>query len=155
MYSPDSHDGDLAACRHSFNAAWAPFGNEAALPEPGVTDSCTLLAEGGGTVVTTEGPAVKAVGLQPELHTFEGRDKLLARFLNKSLTRLATLGSSEKPIRHTYTQFVQQATALVAVFTQQLAHHEAVQRHTSVALADILVKSQAMLDDLEDLQWDV
>ena len=101
-------------------------------------------------MVTTEGAAVKDIGLESEAHTFEERDKLLARFLKKSLTRLATLGSSAKPIRHTYTQFVQQATALVTAFTQQLAHFEAVQRHSRLALADILLESQAMLYDLGD-----
>ena len=103
----------------------------------------------------TQGDAVKAVGLQSEVHTFEERDKLLARFLKKSLTRLATLRSGEIPIRHTYTQYIQQATALVAAFTQQLSHFEAVQRRTRVALADILLESQAMLDDLGDSEWDV
>ncbi len=138
-----------AACRHSFNAAWAPVGDEAALPEPEVTGPRTLFNRVDSTVVTAEGAAVNDRGLQSEVHTFEERDKLLARFLKKSLTRLATLGSSQKPIRQTYTQFVQQATALVAAFTQQLAHFEAVQRHSRVALADILLESQAMLDDAD------
>ena len=144
-----------AACRHSSNAAWAPLGSEAALPEPEVTGQRTLLTGVEGTVVTTEGAAVKDIGLESEAHTFEERDKLLARFLKKSLTRLATLGSSAKPIRHTYTQFVQQATALVTAFTQQLAHFEAVQRHSRLALADILLESQAMLYDLGDSEWEV
>ena len=152
--SPHGHD-DVAACRGSFNAAWAPLGNEAALPELKMTDPCTLLNGVGSTVVIKEGVAVKAVGLQSEVHTFEERDRLLARFLKKSLTRLATLGSSDKPIRHTYTRFVQQATASVAAFTQQLAHFEAMQRHTSIALADILLQSQAMLDHLGNSESDI
>ena len=145
----------FAACRHSSHVAWAPVGDEAALPEPVVTGPRTLLTGVDSTDKTTEGAAVKGVGLQSEAHTFEDRDKLLTRFLNKSLTRLATLGSSEKPIRHTYTSFIQQATALVAAFSQQLAHYEAVQRHTGAALADILLESQAMLDDLRDSEWDI
>ena len=155
MWSPHRHDGAFAACRHSFNAAWAPLGNEAALPEPEVTDPCPLFDGVDDKTITTEGAAVTAAGLQPEVHTCEERDKLLARFLKKSLTRLAALGSSEKPIRQTYTHFVQQTTALVAAFTQQLAHFEAVQRHTRFALADILLESQAMLNDVGDIERDI
>ena len=84
------------------------------------------------------------------VQSFEERDRFLARFLKKSLTRLATLGSSKEPIKQkTYTQFIQQATTLVAAFTQQLAHFEAVQRDFEDALADMLLDSQAILDDLQ------
>ena len=155
VWSPTDHEGISTACRHSFNAAWAPGGSEAALPEPVVTGLHTILAGVDSTRVTMQGAAVKGVGLQPEVHTFEERDKLLARFLKKSLTRLAILGSNDRPIRHTYTPFIQQATALVAGFTQQLAHFEAMQRNSRAVLADILLQSQAMLDDVGDSEGDV
>ena len=108
-----------------------------------------------GTRITTEGDAVRDVGLHSGMHTFEERDRLLARFMKKSLTRLAILGSSEKPIRHTFTPFIQQATALVAGFTQQLAHFEAMQRNSKAVLSDIMLESQGILDDLEDSEPDV
>ena len=135
----------MAACRHSFDAAQEPAGSGTALPTPVVTGPSTLLIGADGTMVTTEGVALMDVS---PVQSFEERDRFLARFLKKSLTRLATLGSSKEPIRQkTYTQFVQQATTLVAAFTQQLAHFEAVQRDFEDTLADMLLESQAILDD--------
>ena len=120
------------------------------MPEPVMTGPSTLLIGADGTMVTTEGAALTDIGPQSEVQSFEERDRFLARFLKKSLTRLATLGSSKEPIRQkTYTQFIQQATTLVAAFTQQLAHFEAVQRDFEDALADMLLESQAILDDLD------
>ena len=141
-----------AACRHSFNAAWAPFGNEADLPEPMVTG---LRAGVAGAVVSKTGRTVTDVGLQSELHLFEERDKYMTRYLKKSLSRLATLDSSEKTIRQTYTQFIRQATRTMTAFTQQLALFEAVQRDSETALADNLLEGQAILDHLEDSECDV
>ena len=139
-----------AACRHSFDVAWAPVGDDAALPEAVVTGPRTLLTGCRGKTDITEGAAVKDSGLPSEVYTFEERDRLLSRFLKKSLAQLAILGSSDKPIRLTYTPFVQQATALVAAFTQQLAHFEAMQRKSKLVLADILLESQAILAVVED-----
>ena len=114
------------------------------MPEPVMTGPSTLLIGADGTMVTTEGAALTDIGPQSEVQSFEERDRFLARFLKKSLTRLATLGSSKEPIRQkTYTQFIQQATPLVAAFTQ------AVQRDFEDALADMLLESQAILDDLD------
>ena len=144
-----------ATCRHSLNAAWAPFGNEEALPEPVVTGPCSLLTGVDGTLVTKEGPIAKDGGLQSEVHLFEERNKFLARYLKKSLSRLATLDSSEKPIRQTYPQFIRQATKMMAAFTQQLALFEAVQRDSETALADSLLEAQAILDGLEDSECDI
>ena len=154
-WSPTDTMENSTAYRHSFNAARAPVGSEAALPEPVVTDLHAILTGVDSTRVTMKGDAVKGVGLQPEVHTFEERDKLLARFLKKSLTRLAILGSSDKPIRHTYTPFIQQATDLVAGFTQQLAHFEAMQRNSRAVLADMLLQSQAILNNVGESENDV
>ena len=119
-----------------------------------VTGPGTLLAGVDGTVVIMEGPTVKEVGLQSEVLTFVERDKFLARFLKKSLSRLATLGSNEKPIRQTYTQFIRQATKTVAAFIQQLARIETVQQDSEAALADSLQQAQAILDVLKGSQCD-
>ena len=95
------------------------------------------------------------VGLQSEMHLFEERNKYMTRYLKKSLSRLATLDSSEKTVRQTYTQFIRQATRTMTAFTQQLALFEAVQRDSETALADSLLEGQAILDHLEDLECDV
>ena len=145
----------FAACRHGFNAAWAPVGNETLLSGPVMTGPRTPLTGVDGTVGTKEGPAAKDLGLQSEEHLFEERDKFMARYLKKSLSRLATLDSREKPIRQTYTPFIRQATKAVAAFTQQLALFEAVQRDCETALADTLLEVQAILDGLEDSECDV
>ena len=102
-----------------------------------------------------QGPFVKDVGLQPEGHIFEERDKFLASFLKRSMSRLSTLGSNEKPIRQTYPQFIRQATKAVAAFTQQLVLFEAVQRDSETALADCLLEAQAIVDNLEESECDV
>ena len=145
----------FAACRYSFNAAWAPVGNEAALPEPVVAGPRRIFNRVGGKTITMDGSVVKDAGLQGQVHISVERDKLLARYLKKSLTRLATLGSSNKPIRQTYTHFVQQTTAVVAAFTQQLAHFQAMQRDSKAVLADILLEVQTVLHDLEDSELQV
>ena len=146
---------NLSACRHSFSAAWAPVDNEAALPEPVVTGPRTLLTGVDDTVVTKEGTTAKGVGQQAEAHLFELRDKYMTRYLKKSLSRLATLDSGDKPSRQTYTQFIRQATKTMTAFTQQLALFEAVQRDRETALADSLLEAQALLDGLEDSESDV